>query len=199
MKIDIQRKTKETNVELSLNLWGKGKYKIDTTIAFLDHMLELFAKHGDFDLNIKAHGDTEIDYHHLVEDIGITLGLAIKKSIENKKGINRYGNFLMPMDEALSYVVIDLSGRPYFSYNVKFNKISGGEFDYSLIKEFFRAISYNSQMNLHIKLYKGENNHHIAESIFKGFAKALSQAVNINKRKTFPSTKGKVRIKTKKV
>ncbi len=199
MKVKIERKTKETNIKISLNLYGKGKYNIDTSIPFLDHMLELFSKHGNFDLNIKARGDREIDDHHLVEDIGIVLGLAIKKSIENKKSINRYGNFLMPMDEALSYVVIDLSGRPYFSYDVKFTKIIGKEFDYSLIKEFFRAVAYNAQMGLHIKKYKGENNHHIAESIFKGFAKALSQAVAINKKVNVPSTKGKVQIKTKRI
>ncbi|MFN3966507.1 MAG: imidazoleglycerol-phosphate dehydratase HisB [Endomicrobiia bacterium] len=199
MKVKIERKTKETNIIISLNLYGKGKYNIKTSIPFLDHMLELFSKHGNFDLNIKAKGDREIDDHHLVEDIGIVLGLAIKKSIENRKNINRYGNFLMPMDEALNYVVIDLSGRPYFSYEVKFNKMSNIDFDYSLIKEFFRAVAYNAQMTLHIKNYKGENNHHIAESIFKGFAKALSQAVSINKKIGLPSTKGKIKIKTKRM
>jgi len=200
-KTKLMRKTKETDVKIELNLDGKGNFRINTSLPFLDHMLSLFAKHGLFDLKIKARGDRKIDDHHLVEDIGIVLGVAIKKSLGNKKGIERYGNFLMPMDEALSYVVVDLSGRPYFSFDVKFKRRIAGirvikreeEFDYSLIEEFFRAISNNAEMNLHIKNYSGKNNHHIAESIFKGFGKALAMAVKINPRiKGVPSTKGKI-------
>ena len=194
----MQRKTAETDIKLSLNLDGRGKYEIDTTIPFIDHMLSLFSKHSLIDLKIKATGDTEIDYHHLVEDLGIVLGEAIKKSLGKKTGITRYGNFLLPMDEALSYVAIDVSGRPYFSFDVKFMKTIGTipiiknlkDFDYSLIEEFFRAVATSCGINLHIKNHTGKNNHHIAESIFKGFAKALQQAVKINKKiKGIPSTK----------
>lgn len=196
--VTIKRKTKETQIEVMFNSKGTGEYNINTSIPFLDHMLELFALHGNFDLKIVASGDTEIDNHHLVEDIGIILGMTIKKVAGNKKGMARYGNFLMPMDEALSYVVVDLSGRPYLSFDVKFKKIIGPviktireEFDYSLIREFFRAVSNNAEMNLHIKNHSGENNHHIAESVFKGFAKALSQALTKQpKTKKIPSTKG---------
>lgn len=184
----IKRKTAETDIKLSLCLDGCGKYKIKTTIPFIDHMLSLFSKHSLIDLEIKARGDTKVDYHHLVEDLGIVLGEAIKKSLGKKTGITRYGNFLLPMDEALSYVAIDLSGRPYFSFDVKFGK--SVDFDYSLIEEFFRAVSSAGGINLHIKNHTGKNNHHIAESIFKGFAKALQQAVKINKKiKGIPSTK----------
>ncbi|MDO8733747.1 MAG: imidazoleglycerol-phosphate dehydratase HisB [Elusimicrobiota bacterium] len=197
-KTSIKRKTAETNIELSLNLDGNGNYKIKTTIPFIDHMLSLFSKHSLINLEIKANGDTEVDNHHLVEDLGIVLGEAIKKALGKKSGISRYGNFLLPMDEALSYVAIDLSGRPYFVFDVKFNKAFGTipiirnlkDFDYSLLEEFFRAVSSSCGMNLHIKNHTGKNNHHIAESIFKGFAKALHQAVKINKKiRGIPSTK----------
>ncbi|MBI5574701.1 MAG: imidazoleglycerol-phosphate dehydratase HisB [Elusimicrobia bacterium] len=196
-KARIERKTAETDIKLSLNLDGSGNYKIKTTIPFIDHMFSLFSKHSLVDLEIKASGDTEVDNHHLVEDLGIVLGEAIKKSLGKKIGITRYGNFLLPMDEALSYVAIDLSGRPYFSFDVKFKKNISclrkhgmSNFDYSLIEEFFRAVSSSCGMNLHIKNHTGKNNHHIAESIFKGFAKALQQAVKINKKiKGIPSTK----------
>jgi len=184
----IKRKTTETNIQLSLNLDGCGRYKIKTTIPFMDHMLSLFSKHSLIDLEIKANGDTEVDNHHLVEDLGIVLGEAIKKSLGKKTGITRYGNFLLPMDEALSYIAIDLSGRPYFSFDVKFG--NSVDFDYSVIEEFFRAVSSSCGMNLHIKNHTGKNNHHIAESVFKGFAKALQQAIKINKKiKGIPSTK----------
>lgn len=190
-KAEIKRKTTETNIKLSLNLDGTGKYKLDTSVPFIDHMLSLFSKHSLIDLNVQAEGDTEIDNHHLVEDLGIVMGEAIKKALGKKIGIVRYGNFLLPMDEALSYVAIDLSGRPYFSFDVKFGKSTG--FDYSLIEEFFRAVANTCGMNLHIKNHTGKNNHHISESIFKGFAKALRQAVEINKKiKGIPSTKKKL-------
>ncbi|HAX62124.1 MAG TPA: imidazoleglycerol-phosphate dehydratase HisB [Elusimicrobia bacterium] len=190
-KVNIKRKTTETDIKLSLNLDGKGNYKIKTTIPFMDHMLSLFSKHSLIDLEIQATGDTKIDNHHLVEDLGIVLGEAIKKALGKKTGISRYGNFLLPMDEALSYVAIDLSGRPYISFDVKFGK--SVDFDYSLIEEFFRAVSSSCGINIHIKNHTGKNNHHIAESIFKGFAKALQQAVKVNKKiKGIPSTKKKL-------
>lgn len=199
-KTKLSRKTAETDITLSLNLDGSGKYKIDTTIPFLDHMLSLLSKHSYVDLEIKAKGDTDVDFHHLTEDLGIVFGEALKKSLGDKKGIARYGNFLLPMDEALSYVAIDLGGRPYLSYGVKFKRIifvsADGKrhrvvgFDYSLIEEFFRAVASSAGMNIHIKNRAGNNNHHIAESVFKGFAKALGQAVKIEKRKAgVPSTK----------
>ena len=197
-KASIKRKTTETSIELKLNLDGRGKYGIKTTIPFMDHMLSLFSKHSLVDLQINASGDTEVDNHHLVEDMGIVLGEAIKKSLGKKIGISRYGNFLLPMDEALSYVAIDLSGRAYLVFDVKFPNRSesaccgrkSAYFDYSLIEEFFRAVSTSCGMNLHIKNHAGRNNHHIAESVFKGFAKALQQAVRINKNiKGVPSTK----------
>ncbi|OGS47385.1 MAG: imidazoleglycerol-phosphate dehydratase [Elusimicrobia bacterium RIFOXYD2_FULL_34_15] len=190
-KADIKRKTAETDIKLSLNLDGSGRYKIKTTIPFIDHMLSLFSKHSLINLEISAKGDTEVDYHHLVEDLGIVLGEAIKKSLGKKIGISRYGNFLLPMDEALSYVAIDLSGRPYLSFDVKFN--NSVDFDYTLLEEFFRAVANASGMNLHIKNHTGKNNHHIAESIFKGFAKAVKNAVEIDKKvKGIPSTKKKL-------
>jgi len=197
-KAKVARKTAETDIKLAVNLDGAGRYKISTTIPFLDHMLSLFSKHSGIDLEIKAKGDTEVDCHHLTEDLGIVLGEAIKKSLGKKAGIARYGNFLLPMDEALSYVAIDLGGRPYLSYNVKFSAIGGSAFggkrlagfDYSLIEEFFRAVSNSAGMNIHIKNHSGSNNHHIAESIFKGFAKAVRQAVKIEKKSSgVPSTK----------
>jgi imidazoleglycerol-phosphate dehydratase len=195
-KVSVSRKTKETNINIMLNLDGRGRQKINTSIPFLDHMLKLFSLHSGFDLKISARGDCEIDEHHLVEDVGLVLGEAIKKALKNKKGIERYGNFLMSMDEALSYIVIDVSGRPYLRYNVKLNsdfKWLKKEFNYNLIKEFFRALASKAEITLHISLKHGSNNHHIAESIFKGFGRALAQAVNSNpKRKGIPSTKGKL-------
>lgn len=193
-KAKIIRKTKETDIELFLNIDGKGKYNIDTSIGFLDHMLELFVFHSKFDLKLKSKGDTKIDQHHLVEDIGICLGEAFKKTIGDKNSINRYGNFLMPMDEALSFVVVDISGRPYLKYNVKFKpQYKKENFDFDLIEDFLNAFTNSAFITLHISLKYGRNNHHIVESIFKGFALALSQAVKItNKRKKIPSTKGSV-------
>ncbi|MBI3012022.1 MAG: imidazoleglycerol-phosphate dehydratase HisB [Elusimicrobia bacterium] len=190
-RAEIERNTKETRIRLTLNLDGKGKSDVSTTLPFLDHMLELFAKHGGLDLQIKATGDTHIDDHHLVEDIGIVLGEAIQKSLGDKKGIYRYGNFLLPMDESLSYIAIDCGGRPYFEYDVPFKPQSKAPFCFELFEDFFQALAVNSKMNLHIRLIKGRNNHHIAESLFKGFSKAFSQAVSRNlKEKGIPSTKG---------
>jgi imidazoleglycerol phosphate dehydratase HisB len=185
------RVTKETNVQLALNLDGQGKYRVQTSLPFLDHMLELFSKHSLIDLDIKASGDTHIDAHHLVEDIGLTIGLAIEEALGNKKGIQRYGFFLLPMDEALSYVTIDLSGRPWVEYEADCFKMGWPTFDLDLLEDFFRALGTTARMNLHIRLIRGRNNHHMAEAMFKGFAKALSMAISKDKRyKGIPSTKG---------
>ena len=185
------RVTKETNIDLSLNLDGQGRYKVSTSLPFMDHMLELFSKHSLIDLNVKASGDTHIDAHHLVEDIGITLGLALSKALGDKKGIQRYGFFLLPMDEALSYVTLDLSGRAHIEYGADGVKPNWTTFDMDLLEDFFRALGNAARMNLHIQLLKGRNNHHMAESMFKAFGKALSMAVAKDKRyKGIPSTKG---------
>jgi len=192
-KVKISRKTKETDITLELNLDGRGKYNINTSVPFFDHMMSAFCLHGNFDLSIKAKGDTDIDQHHLIEDIGIVLGQAIKKCLKNKKNIVRFGNFLLPMDEALSYVVIDISNRPYLKYKVRFKKqFENINFDFGLIKEFFKGLVNNAGITLQVSLLEGENNHHIAESIFKGFAKALYQATRINKKISRVSTKGKL-------
>ncbi|MFN0117618.1 MAG: imidazoleglycerol-phosphate dehydratase HisB [Elusimicrobiota bacterium] len=185
------RITKETDVNVSVNIDGQGKYKVSTTIPFLDHMLELFSKHSLIDLNINAKGDTHIDAHHLVEDIGLTLGGTLEKALGDKKGIQRYGFFLLPMDEALSYIAIDLSGRPWVEYEVPCFKMGWPTFDLDLLEDFFRALGTVARMNLHIKLIRGRNNHHMAESIFKAFGKALSMAIAKDTRyKGMPSTKG---------
>ncbi len=189
-KSKINRKTSETDVRLEINLDSSKKSSIKTTIPFMDHMLDLFSAHAGINLNIDAKGDTHIDDHHLVEDIGITLGQALKTALGDKKGITRYGHFLLPMDEALAYVALDISGRPHLSYeaDIKFQKDG---FNYDLIQEFFTAFVNNAAITLHIKMMKGRNNHHIAESIFKGLGRALAQAVSINKKnKKIPSTKG---------
>ncbi|OGR88790.1 MAG: imidazoleglycerol-phosphate dehydratase [Elusimicrobia bacterium RIFCSPLOWO2_01_FULL_60_11] len=190
----VARNTKETRITLSLNLDGKGRGDARTTMPFVDHMLDLFSKHSGIDLSVRAKGDTHIDDHHLVEDIGIALGLALEKALGDKKGIYRYGNFLLPMDESLSYVAVDLGGRPYFDYKVGFRPQSKAPFSFELFEDFFQAVAMSAKMNLHVKLLQGRNNHHIAESIFKGFAKALSQAVSKDSRqKGIPSTKGSLR------
>ncbi len=190
-KSKIRRKTNETDVYIELNLDKTAKPEISTTIGFMDHMLELFGAHAGIALKVKASGDTHIDDHHLVEDTGITLGLALKEAVGDKKGIARYGHILLPMDEALSYVALDFSGRFYLSYeaDIKFQKTG---FNYDLIQEFFYALACNAAMTLHIKMIKGRNNHHIAESIFKAFGRALRQAVARSKGKkpVIPSTKG---------
>jgi imidazoleglycerol-phosphate dehydratase len=190
-KKTIHRVTNETDVNLALNLDGQGRYSISTTLPFLNHMLELFSKHSLIDLKIAARGDTHIDAHHLVEDIGLTIGSALKQALGDKKGIQRYGFFLLPMDEALSYVTLDLSGRPWVEYEVKGFKLPWPTFDLDLLEDFFRALGTTAQMNLHIRLLRGRNNHHMAESMFKAFGRALSMAVAKDKRfKGVPSTKG---------
>ena len=181
-KAKIYRKTTETEVSMELDLDGTGQGKISTTVAFMDHMLSLFARHGLVDLIIKSHGDTQVDDHHLVEDIGICLGDAVKKALGDKKGIQRYGSAMIPMDESLCSVVMDISGRPYLIYNVEFKGKKSDKFDYSLLREFFKSFSDHSGITLHINLLYGRNNHHIAEAIFKAFALALRKAVTIHGR-----------------
>jgi imidazoleglycerol-phosphate dehydratase len=190
-KAKILRKTAETDISIAINLDGKGSGKISTTVAFIDHMLNLFARHGLFDLVIKGKGDTHIDDHHLIEDMGICLGNAVKKALGDKKGIVRYGSATVPMDESLCSVAIDISGRPYLVYNVEFKSKKIGAFDFSLIREFFKSFSDHSGMTLHINLIYGKNNHHMAEAIFKAFALALRKAVTIHGRiEGILSTKG---------
>lgn len=187
----VTRKTRETDIEITINLDGKGESNISTGVGFFDHMLIGFAKHGFFDLDVKVKGDLEVDCHHTVEDTGIVLGEAIKKALGDKKSIKRYGSFLLPMDETLVMCAIDLSGRPYLVYDAKFNVDKVGDFDTEMAKEFFYAISYSAGMNLHIKEMYGENAHHIIEAMFKGFAKALDEATLIDERvEGILSTKG---------
>lgn len=187
----INRKTSETDIELTLELDGKGEATADTGIGFFDHMLKSFAKHGLFDLNVKIKGDLHVDCHHTVEDAGIVLGAAIKKALGDKSSIKRYGSFLLPMDEALVLCAVDLSGRPYLVYDAEFKDERVGYFDTAMAKEFFYAVSYSAGMNLHIKEMYGENSHHIIEAMFKAFARALDEAVTLDKRvEGLPSTKG---------
>jgi imidazoleglycerol-phosphate dehydratase len=187
----IERNTTESRITIGLGLDGTGTRRISTSIPFLDHMLDLLAKHGFFDLTIKAAGDTHIDDHHTVEDIGIVLGEALKKALGRKEGIRRYGNAWVPLDETLAQVTVDLSGRPYLVYNVKLphRRIKG--FDLYLFEDFFQALTTHAAMNLHINVPYGRNPHHIMESIFKALAKALDQAVAVDVRvKGVLSTKG---------
>lgn len=190
----LERKTKETDIKVELRIDGTGKYNLRTGIPFLNHMLSLFSRHGLFDLNIRAKGDTEVDYHHTVEDIGIVLGEAIKKALGDKKGIKRYGEASVPMDETLVTVSIDISGRPYLIYNVNLpKKTKLKEFDPDLIEDFFRSIVNHSDITLHINLIYGRDTHHILEAIFKAFGRALDQATMIEPRaKGIPSTKGRL-------
>jgi len=190
-KAIIKRKTNETEIRIMLGIDGKGRYNIGGKINFLNHMLELFAKHGLFDLEIKADGDIEVDQHHLVEDIGIVLGQAFKKALGDKKGINRSGYFAFPMQESLAIVAVDISGRPYLKFEAGFRKLKIGDLDSELIEEFFNGFAANLGANLHIKMPYGKNEHHKAEAIFKAFGKAMSMACSRNPRiKSIPSTKG---------
>jgi imidazoleglycerol-phosphate dehydratase len=191
-KANIQRKTKETDIQLSLNLDGKGLSKIDSGIPFIDHMLSLMAAHGFMDIQISAKGDIEIDDHHTVEDLGICIGMAINEALGEKKGIRRYGEATIPMDEVLSRVAIDISNRPFLAYRVSLSETKTGKFDVSLIKEFFRALVNYAGITVHVDLISGDDAHHIAESIFKAFARALDQAVDVENRldSAVPSTKG---------
>jgi len=181
-KAEVKRKTKETDINVSLELDGNGISDISTGIGFFDHMLEGFTKHGLFNMTCKVDGDLNVDGHHTVEDTGIVIGEAIKKAIGDKAGIKRYGYFILPMDDALCLVAIDLCGRPYFEFDCNFNAPSIGDLDTELIREFFYAISYSAAMNLHIKMISGINGHHMAEAMFKSFAKALDMATSFDDR-----------------
>ena len=186
------RKTTETDITVKLAVDGKGVSIIDTGIPFLDHMLELFARHGLFDLEVQAKGDVAVDYHHTVEDVGIVLGEAFKASLGDKVGLRRYGFFLLPMDEALARVVIDLGGRPVLVYDVNPPNLFVRDFNLALVKEFFRAFANAVGANVHVKLVYGDEPHHVVEAVFKAFAKALDVATQIEPRAAdrLPSTKG---------
>ena len=173
---EYTRKTKETDIYLSFDLDGRGDAKVDTGIGFFDHMLDGFARHGLFDLNVKVTGDLVVDCHHTIEDTGIVLGNAIKKAVGDKKGIKRFGSCMLPMDETLVLSALDLSGRPYLRYDAEFTVPKIGDMDTEMVKEFFYAVSYSAGMNIHLKIMDGENNHHMAEALFKSFGKALDMA-----------------------
>ena len=190
-RANFVRKTKETDITLSLNLDGKGDAKIDTGVGFFNHMLEGFARHGFFDLDVKVTGDLEVDCHHTIEDAGIVLGTVIKKALGDKKGIRRFGSCILPMDETLVLCAIDLSGRPYLVFDADFTSERVGDMDTEMVKEFFYAVSYTAGMNLHIKVLEGGNQHHMIEAMFKAFARALDEAVSFDPRiKDVLSTKG---------
>lgn len=187
----LTRDTKETQIQVELCLDGTGESRIDTGIGFFDHMLEGFAKHGFFDLTVSVKGDLRVDGHHTVEDTGIVLGKAIAQAVGDKKGIRRYGFFILPMDDALALCAVDLCGRPYFSWDCDFPSPMTGQLDNQLIREFFYALCYSSSMNLHIRMLSGSNSHHMAEAMFKAFAKALDMAVGKDERiEGVLSTKG---------
>jgi len=187
----IERTTRETSIRLSLDLDGTGKAELNSSIPFLDHMLEQIARHGLVDLTVAATGDREIDDHHTVEDIGICLGEALREAIGDKAGIVRYGHAYVPLDEALSRVVLDFSGRPGLEYHIDFPKETVGGFDIDLFKEFFQAVSNHGRITLHIDTLRGGNNHHIIETVFKAFGRALRMAVASDPRQSgIPSTKG---------
>ncbi|HKL80439.1 MAG TPA: imidazoleglycerol-phosphate dehydratase HisB [Mobilitalea sp.] len=189
----IARNTKETEITMDLNLDGTGKSQIETGIGFFNHMLDSFVRHGFFDMKLTVKGDLYVDSHHTVEDTGIVLGQAIKNALGDKHGIKRYGSFLLPMDEALVLCAIDLSGRPYLSYDMNYSVDKVGYLDTELVKEFFYAVSYSAGMNLHIKLLSGDNNHHVVEAAFKAFAKALDEACSYDARiQGVLSTKGTI-------
>lgn len=176
------RKTKETDISLTINLDGQGKTQIDTGIPFFDHMLDGFARHGLFDLEVKAKGDTGVDSHHTIEDVGIVLGQALTDALGGKAGIKRYGYFVLPMDETLALCAVDLSGRPYLKYSADFTVPRLGTLDTEMVREFFYAVSYSAAMNLHVKIMEAGNNHHMAEAMFKAFGKALDMAVSMEPR-----------------
>lgn len=190
--VNKERKTNETDIKISLDLYGTGKANIDTGVPFLDHMLDQIARHGLMDLSISCKGDTEIDDHHTVEDIGITLGQAFSEAVGDKRGLTRYGHAYVPLDEALSRVVLDLSGRPGLDFGVKFTRDRVGSFDLDLIREFFQGFVNHSLVTLHIDNLKGINSHHQAETVFKAFGRALRMASTPDARQSdvIPSTKG---------
>jgi imidazoleglycerol-phosphate dehydratase len=190
----VERKTAETDIALTLAIDGRGAANIDTGVSFFDHMLTLFAKHGLFDLTVKAKGDTDVDYHHTVEDVGLVLGQAFKEALGDKVGIRRYGFFLLPMDEALARVVVDVGGRPHLVYAAEAPTMFVRDFNIALVKEFCRAFSNTLGCNLHVQLIYGEEPHHVAEAIFKGLGRALDAATQIEPRAAdlLPSTKGRI-------
>jgi len=188
---DIKRTTRETDIRIRFKIDGEGQVAISTGIGFFDHMLELFGKHGLFDLEITAKGDVEVDAHHTVEDVGIVLGQAVREALGDKKSIKRYGSSILPMDESLCMVALDLGGRPFLVYDVCFSNDKLGDMEAELIEEFFRAVAFNAGMNIHIKQFYGSNNHHVAESVFKAFGRALDEATMLDDRiKGVMSTKG---------
>lgn len=189
---EIQRKTNETDITLSLNIDGKGDSQIDTGCGFLDHMLTLFAKHARFDLNVNCNGDTNVDYHHSAEDIGIVLGTAVSECLGDAKGIVRYGHIILPMDEALILCAVDLSGRAYLNYKLQIPTEKVGDFDTELVEEFMMSFTRCAKINLHLKQLDGTNSHHIIEGTFKALARALKAAVAIDEKfkDEIPSTKG---------
>ena len=187
----VSRKTGETNIQLSLNVDGEGVSEIDTGVPFMNHMLDLFTKHGQFNLTVQANGDIEVDDHHTTEDIGICLGMALKDALGDKRGIKRYGNSFVPMDETLAQVVIDLSNRPHLEFRAEFPSDKVGTFDTELVHEFLWKLALEARMNLHVILHYGKNTHHMIEAIFKALARALDEATTIDPRiKGIPSTKG---------
>ncbi len=189
---EIKRTTKETDIELKLNLDGDGNSEIITDCGFLNHMLTLFAKHGRFDLKVECKGDSEVDFHHTAEDIGICLGSAFKEALGDMRGIKRYGNMVLPMDEALILTAVDISGRSFLNYDVTINSVKVGDFDCELVKEFMLAFARKAELTLHIKMLDGENAHHIIEGIFKSLARSMSSACEIDEKykNEIPSTKG---------
>ena len=188
----LKRKTGETSVEVSLSLDGEGTYSVSTGIGFLDHMLALLARHSLIDLEVKAQGDLHVDMHHTVEDVGITIGQALSRALAERRGIRRYGYAYIPMDEALTRVALDLSGRPHLVWNVAFSRSSIGEFDVELLREWFQAFVLNAGITMHVETLQGDNSHHIAESCYKALAHALREAVELDPRQQsrIPSTKG---------
>ena len=181
-KAHVNRKTKETDIKITLNLDGTGNSQIDTGIGFFDHMLDGFTRHGLFDLEVLVKGDLIVDSHHTIEDTGIVLGTAIQKAVGDKKGMKRYGSCILPMDETLVLCAIDLSGRPYFAFEGEFPTEKVGYMDTEMVREFFYAISYASGMNLHMKILSGHNSHHMVEGLFKAFARALDEATGLDSR-----------------
>ena len=190
-KAEVRRKTKETEIAVKIDLDGSGRHSINTGIPFFDHMLRLLSHHGSTDLSVKAKGDLHVDDHHTVEDVGICLGDGIRKALGDAKGISRYGMALTPMDETLASVALDLSMRPCLVFNVKLRRAKLGTFDLELVEEFFKALSNHGRLTLHINLLHGRNSHHMIEAVFKGFGRALREAVSLDERATeVPSTKG---------
>ena len=192
-KVKISRTTKETGIKVDLNLDGLGQHKISTSIPFLDHMLSLLAAHGLFDLTIQARGDTAVDFHHTVEDIGLCLGSALKQALGGKEGVRRYGSAFVPMDESMASVHVDLSGRPHLVFHFPLRKRKIGDFDTELVKEFFQALVNNAGITLHAQVAYGNNGHHMVESLFKACGRALRQAVSKDEKvRGVPSTKGRL-------